>query len=318
MGRSKDWSKNSYIDERVQEKSHSFATCKELKLLGSQGMYVVFAKYDQGLDALEVEDGMCVQMLFGFFDQWFQGSGANIELQRSSQHEETLIRTSHWRSRFKVGKHLFKKHIFTTTAKTSMCVFTLEESSWKSESEAGPARHVWVPKAKEQLGLRDKKMQAPKFFFWWSLCTGDSVAGHVTAEETRHRVEFDLEKAVRFDEYVQGGVLLDKYLFKSEDDSGWKHVFFRFSAWDSVEICFCISGIRGESKEPTKSDVQEKVFIQVIVKDNLRITVGLLAVEVVMGRASGKRFQGKATKESSGCIELNTYVMLGGNLFKEY
>ena len=25
-----------------------FATCKELKLLGSQGMYVVFAKYDQG------------------------------------------------------------------------------------------------------------------------------------------------------------------------------------------------------------------------------------------------------------------------------
>ncbi|WZZ02809.1 hypothetical protein YC2023_088730 [Brassica napus] len=150
-----------------------FATCKELKLLGSQGMYVVFAKYDQGsemgLDALEVEDGMCVQRLFGFFDQWFQGSGVNIKLQRSSQHEETLI---------------------------------------------------------------------------------------------------------------------------------------RFSAWDSVEICFCISGIRGESKEPTKSDVQEKVFIQVIVKDNLRITVGLLAVEmkpdelyskhVRLRRSVLKRLQGDA------------------------
>ena len=31
-------------------------------------------------------------------------------------------------------------------------MFTLEELSCKSESEAGPARHVWVPKAKEQLG----------------------------------------------------------------------------------------------------------------------------------------------------------------------
>ncbi|KAF2556680.1 hypothetical protein F2Q68_00013254 [Brassica cretica] len=48
-----------------------FATCKELKLSGSQGMYVVFAKDDQGSglglgDTLEVEDDMCVQRLFGF------------------------------------------------------------------------------------------------------------------------------------------------------------------------------------------------------------------------------------------------------------
>lgn len=81
------------------------ATGKELKLSGSQGMYVVFAKDDQGSglgqivrwsvwlwkryawwfqkgvkngswwnsvisglgDALEVEDGMCVQRLFGFW-----------------------------------------------------------------------------------------------------------------------------------------------------------------------------------------------------------------------------------------------------------
>ncbi|KAG2330364.1 hypothetical protein Bca52824_001544 [Brassica carinata] len=54
------------------------ATGKELKLSGSQGMYVVYAKDDQGSglgqivrwsglgDALEVEDGMCVQRLFGF------------------------------------------------------------------------------------------------------------------------------------------------------------------------------------------------------------------------------------------------------------
>ena len=48
--------------------------------------------------------------------------------------------------------------------------------------------------------------------------------------------------------------------------------------------------------------------------------IGLHGFEdmVVIGRASGLRFQGKATKESSGCIELDTCVMLGGNLFKAY
>lgn len=39
-----------------------------------------------------------------------------------------------------------------------------------------------------------------------------------------------------------------------------------------------------------QSDVQEKVFIQVIVKDNLRITVGLLAVEVGYKRLSQRDF----------------------------
>ncbi|KAF2595181.1 hypothetical protein F2Q70_00044438 [Brassica cretica] len=48
--------------------------------------------------------------------------------------------------------------------------------------------------------------------------------------------------------------------------------------------------------------------------------IGLYGFEemVVIGRASGLRFQGKATKKSSCCIELDTCVMLGGNLFKEY
>ena len=48
--------------------------------------------------------------------------------------------------------------------------------------------------------------------------------------------------------------------------------------------------------------------------------IGLHGFEdmVVIGRASGLRFQGKATKKSSCCIELDTCVMLGGNLFKEY
>ncbi|WZZ67132.1 hypothetical protein YC2023_078502 [Brassica napus] len=39
---------------------------------------------------------------------------------------------------------------------------------------------------------------------------------------------------------------------------------------------------------------------------------------IVIGRASGLRFQGKATKKSSCCIELDTCVMLGGNLFKDH
>ncbi|WZY82911.1 hypothetical protein YC2023_029295 [Brassica napus] len=39
-------------------------------------------------------------------------------------------------------------------------------------------------------------MQAPKVF-WWSLRTSDSVAGHVTTEETRHGLQFDKEDDVR-------------------------------------------------------------------------------------------------------------------------
>ena len=39
---------------------------------------------------------------------------------------------------------------------------------------------------------------------------------------------------------------------------------------------------------------------------------------VVISRASSLRFQGKAMKESSGSIDLDTCVMLGGNLFKAY
>ncbi|KAG2252765.1 hypothetical protein Bca52824_082901 [Brassica carinata] len=65
---------NSGIVELVR----GFATCKKLKLSGSQGMYVVFAKDDQG-SGLD-------------FDQWFQGSGTNRKLQRSVQREEALIR----------------------------------------------------------------------------------------------------------------------------------------------------------------------------------------------------------------------------------
>ena len=48
--------------------------------------------------------------------------------------------------------------------------------------------------------------------------------------------------------------------------------------------------------------------------------IGLHGFEdmVVIVRASGLRFHGKTTKESSGCIELDKCGMLGGNLFKEY
>ncbi|KAF3589831.1 hypothetical protein F2Q69_00026434 [Brassica cretica] len=66
------WSHSNGVTRKVVMDGYSgFATCKELKLSGSQRMYVVFAKDDQGSglglgDALEVEDGMCVQRLFGF------------------------------------------------------------------------------------------------------------------------------------------------------------------------------------------------------------------------------------------------------------
>ncbi|WZZ33410.1 hypothetical protein YC2023_016811 [Brassica napus] len=115
--------------------------------------------------------------------------------------------------------------------------------------------------------------------------------GLVTAEETRQGLEFNMEKSVR--EYlrrasqalmmrdmgyecVQGRVLLDRYLFKSENDLGWKHVCFGFSAGDSVARRDLLA------TATVKSDVQEKMFIQVIVKENLRIAVSLLAVEAVV------------------------------------
>ncbi|KAF2546710.1 hypothetical protein F2Q70_00019777 [Brassica cretica] len=66
------WSHSNGVTRKVVMDGYSgFATCKELKLSGSQGMYVVFAKDDQGSglglgDTLEVEDDMCVQRLFGF------------------------------------------------------------------------------------------------------------------------------------------------------------------------------------------------------------------------------------------------------------
>ncbi|KAF3523581.1 hypothetical protein F2Q69_00051223 [Brassica cretica] len=66
-----------------------------------------------------------------------------------------------------------------------------------------------------------------------------------------------------------------------EIDSGWKHVCFGFSAWDSVAVCFGFSGhMRGRTNGSTRyhgcraavqSDVQGKVFIQNVTKEILRM-----------------------------------------------
>ncbi|WZZ60772.1 hypothetical protein YC2023_060879 [Brassica napus] len=42
---------------------------------------------------------------------------------------------------------------------------------------------------------------------------------------------------------VQGSVRLNRWRCQIEIDSGWKHVCFEFSAWDSVVVCFGFSGI---------------------------------------------------------------------------
>ncbi|KAG2298760.1 hypothetical protein Bca52824_035232 [Brassica carinata] len=79
-----------------------FATCKELKLSGSQGMYVVFAKDDQGSglgqivrwSGLFVEEICSVVSERGYsdFDKLFLGSGVIRKFQRSVQREKVLIR----------------------------------------------------------------------------------------------------------------------------------------------------------------------------------------------------------------------------------
>ena len=40
---------------------------------------------------------------------------------------------------------------------------------------------------------------------------------------------------------VQGRVRLNRLQCQIEIDSGWKHVCFGFSAWDSVVVCFGFS-----------------------------------------------------------------------------
>ncbi|WZZ47112.1 hypothetical protein YC2023_043371 [Brassica napus] len=230
---------------------------------------------------------------------------------------------------------------------------------------------------RSRSGLRRRMMQAPKVF-WWSSHTGDSVEGLVTAGEIRHGLEFDMKEVVRvyldrlqrmhapkFDKEEAVRVYLRRasQLFESEDDSGWKHVCFGFSAWNSIgndlfeqwlSRDLCIGSLLSRELSGVFCWQQQRcrmmfkimlMFIQVTVNEYLRITVGLLTIEVeaevsmviikcmvvteviglhgfedmvVIGRASGLRFQGKATKESSGCIELDTCVMLGGNLFKAY
>ena len=46
---------------------------------------------------------------------------------------------------------------------------------------------------------------------------------------------------------VQGRVRLNRWWCQIEIDSGWKHVCFGFSAWDSVVVCFGFSGhMRGK------------------------------------------------------------------------
>ncbi|KAL0713065.1 hypothetical protein Bca4012_020043 [Brassica carinata] len=78
------------------------ATGKELKLSGSQGMYVVYAKDDQGSglgqivrwSGLFVEELCSVVLERGYsdFDQWFLGSGVNRKFPRNVQLEKVLIR----------------------------------------------------------------------------------------------------------------------------------------------------------------------------------------------------------------------------------
>ncbi|KAF3609399.1 hypothetical protein DY000_02047265 [Brassica cretica] len=84
------WSHSNGVKRKVVMAGYSgFATCKKLKLSGSQGMHVVFAKDDQGSSLGQI---MCC---YSDFDQWFQGSGVNRKLQRSVQCEEALIRFGH-------------------------------------------------------------------------------------------------------------------------------------------------------------------------------------------------------------------------------
>ncbi|KAF2546108.1 hypothetical protein F2Q70_00020591 [Brassica cretica] len=78
---------------------------------------------------------------------------------------------------------------------------------------------------------------------------------------------------------VQGRVRLNRGRCQIEIDSGWKHVCFGFSAWDSVVVCFGFLGhMRGETNGSTwyhraavQSDVQGKVFIQIVTKEILRM-----------------------------------------------
>ncbi|KAF3586086.1 hypothetical protein F2Q69_00027489 [Brassica cretica] len=78
---------------------------------------------------------------------------------------------------------------------------------------------------------------------------------------------------------VQGRVRLNRWRCQIEIDSGWKHVCFGFSAWDSVVVCFDFLGhMRGETNGSTwyhraavQSDVQGKVFIQIVTKEILRM-----------------------------------------------
>ncbi|KAF3600952.1 hypothetical protein F2Q69_00037853 [Brassica cretica] len=76
------------------------------------------------------------------------------------------------------------------------------------------------------------------------------------------------------------GVRLNRWRCQIDIDSGWKHVCFRFSAWDSVVVCFGFSGhMRGRTNGSTgyhgcravQSDVQGKVFIQIVTKEILRM-----------------------------------------------
>ncbi|KAF2556685.1 hypothetical protein F2Q68_00013252 [Brassica cretica] len=156
-------------------------------------------------------------------------------------------------------------------------------------------------------------MQAPKVF-WWSLRTGDSVARHVTAEDTRQGFEFDMEEAVR--------VYLDRLQWMHAPKVSWWSLRSGDSDAGQVTTEETRHGLEFDMEEAVKvylrraSQVEAEVSMVIIKCMVMTEVIRLHGFEdmVVIGRASGLRFQGKAAKESSGCIEW----MKPDELYSEY
>ena len=73
--------------------------------------------------------------------------------------------------------------------------------------------------------------------------------------------------------FVQGRVRLNRWRCQIEIDSGWKHVCFGFSAWDSVVVCFGFSGhMRGRTNGSTRYHGcrGNDLFEQKLSRDSLR------------------------------------------------
>ncbi|WZZ64614.1 hypothetical protein YC2023_075984 [Brassica napus] len=92
--------------------------------------------------------------------------------------------------------------------------------------------------------------------------------------------------------FVQGRVRLNRWRCQIEIDSGWKHVCFGFSAWDSIVVCFGFLGhMRGKQMGLhgiTVAEVEQRFFASKVFLASCAKRRDLLATSAVQSDVQGK------------------------------